>query len=215
MSPHHHPSPACRYEVQELDIAGTKLQIRQFSWHEANANKVWPGTFTLAEYIVEHLDTYRTGALLELGAATGALALFLRLPQYDLNIITSDIDDGGAVRENIEHNFALNGMPCVTHVEHTWGQPWPEQEVAAASITHVIASDILLYVKAYPALVATLDMLFKAGTVEFLMSWNRRINSTPIFFALMQEAGFTAETLPHCVYSFTRPQKAAVTAEEA
>jgi predicted nicotinamide N-methyase len=200
--------------VQELDIAGIKLLIRQFSWHEANANKVWPGTFTLAEYIVEHLDTYRAGVLLELGAATGALALFLRQPQYNLNVITSDISDGGAVRENIAHNFALNGVPCVTHVEHTWGGPWPEQVAAAASITHVIASDILLYVKAYPALVATLDMLFKAGAVQFLMSWNRRINSTPVFFALMQEAGFIAETLPHCVYSFTRPLKAAAASEQ-
>jgi len=193
------------YEVQELDIAGTVLKIRQFSWHEANANKVWPGTFTLAEYIVEHMDTYRSGSLLELGAATGALALFLRLPQYNLNIITSDIDDGGVVQENIAHNFALNNMACVPHVEHTWGEPWPEQRVPAFSFTHIIASDILLYVKAYPALVATLDMLFRAGAREFLMSWNRRLSSTPLFFARMQAAGFIAEALPHCVYSFTRP----------
>jgi len=192
------------YEVQELDIAGTVLKIRQFSWHEANANKVWPGTFTLAEYIVLHMDTYRSGTLLELGAATGALALLLRMPQYSINIVTSDIDDGGAVRDNIAHNFNLNNMACVPHVEHTWGEPWPEHSAPAASFTHIIASDILLYVKAYPALVATLDMLFRAGAQEFLMSWNRRISSTPLFFELMQQAGFVAETLPHCVYSFTR-----------
>ena len=162
---------------------------------------------------MEHLDVYRAGTLLELGAATGALALFLRQPQYNLSIVTSDIDDGGSVRENIEYNFSLNGIPCVKHVEHTWGEPWPEGATAAASFTHVIASDILLYVKAYPALVATLEMLFNAGAVEFLMSWNRRINSTPLFFALMRNAGFAATTLPNCVYSFTRPHKTAATDE--
>ena len=39
------------YEVQELDIGGTIFKIRQFAWHGANANKVWPGTFNLGEYI--------------------------------------------------------------------------------------------------------------------------------------------------------------------
>ena len=39
------------YEVQELDIGGTVFRIRQFTWHGANANKVWPGTFNLGEYI--------------------------------------------------------------------------------------------------------------------------------------------------------------------
>ncbi len=192
------------FQVQELRIVDSVLNIRQFGWHEANANKVWPGTFTLAEYIVANIDRYKKGTILELGAATGALSLFLRLPSYDLNVITSDIDDGGIVSENILHNFALNNVPSVLHVAYTWGERWPEDVIASSSITHVIASDILLYVKAYPALVATLDLLFRAGTVEFLMSWNRRISTTPLFFAQMQEAGFAVETLPHCVYSFTR-----------
>lgn len=39
------------YEVQELDIGGAVFRIRQFAWHGANANKVWPGTFNLGEYI--------------------------------------------------------------------------------------------------------------------------------------------------------------------
>lgn len=39
------------YEVQDLEIGGTMIKIRQFAWHGANANKVWPGTFNLAEFI--------------------------------------------------------------------------------------------------------------------------------------------------------------------
>ena len=42
------------YEEQELEIGGKIFRIRQFAWHGANANKVWPGTFNLGEYI--HLN---------------------------------------------------------------------------------------------------------------------------------------------------------------
>ena len=38
--------------------------------------------------------------------------------------------------------------------------------------------------------------------VEFLMSWNRRIAESSIFFELMKEAGFTCEHKGKCVYSF-------------
>ena len=45
----------------------------------------------------------------------------------------------------------------------------------------VVASDILLYVSAYPALVATLTDLFdNCGTREFLMAWNRRMKSSSL-----------------------------------
>ncbi len=40
-------------------------------------------------------------------------------------------------------------------------------------------------------LVKTLSELFDGGTiVEFLMSWNRRIAESAIFFELMKEAGY-------------------------
>lgn len=46
----------------------------------ANANKVWPGTFILADFMSKHEGRYKgKGRILELGAATGALSIFLRL----------------------------------------------------------------------------------------------------------------------------------------
>jgi hypothetical protein len=39
--------------------------------------------------------------------------------------------------------------------------------------------------------------------VEFLMSWNRRIAESAIFFDLMAKAGFLCEHKGKCVYSFT------------
>jgi hypothetical protein len=42
---------------------------------------------------------------------------------------------------------------------------------------------------------------------EFLMSWNRRIAESKIFFTLMEENGFTCIHHGHCIYSFTRSWK--------
>lgn len=116
-----------------------------------------------------------------------------------------------------------------------------------------MASDVLLYVRyihpmlyvyiyisnttvysAYPALVLTLSELFDAGTVqEFLMSWNRRIPESALFFANMKEAGICSHNrkffflncltvfntvgflMVHhgkCVYSFYRTLPPGVTA---
>ena len=43
----------------------------------------------------------------------------------------------------------------------------------------------------------------KCPPVEFLMSWNRRIAESSIFFDLMIQAGFSCEHKGKCVYSFT------------
>ena len=201
------------YEVTELEVLGKIFRVRQFAWHRANANKIWPGTFNLAEYIDAHQTRYRDGSVLELGAATGALTLFLSTSPHSFNITTSDIDDGGEVEENIAHNFRLNGLEPPLHVPHTWGDGWPtilpsssnsassnasssgSSISPALSITNavpqdsthrqseplvqpqsppaeprssfrfIIASDILLYVSAYPALVKTLCELFGCGAV--------------------------------------------------
>ena len=72
----------------------------------------------------------------------------------------------------------------------------------------IIASDILLYVSAYPALVDTLKYLFeRSRIVEFLMSWNRRIDESSIFFKLMEASNFKCEILGSGIYSFTRREE--------
>ena len=194
------------YDVQKLSFCGMELKVRQFGWHEANANQVWPGTFTLAEYLsqAEMIARYSTRLTLELGAATGALALYLKMKGFQ-HIVTSDIADGEVVEQNIAYNFRLNNQEPCLHVEHTWGEAWPEEKLSAASVEIIIASDILLYVKQYANLVKSLECFFAAGTKEFIMSWNRRISTTPIFFAMMKDAGFEVQQLPKCLYIFTKP----------
>ena len=58
---------------------------------------------------------------------------------------------------------------------------------------------------AYPDLVKSLTEFFDAGSVElFLMSWNRRIAESKIFFELMSSAGFSCEDKGEGIYLFTR-----------
>lgn len=51
--------------------------------------------------------------MLELGAATGALSMFLA--RRGVQVVTSDIDDGGDVEANIKYNFELNGTDGIDH----------------------------------------------------------------------------------------------------
>jgi hypothetical protein len=101
------------YDEQNLTICERSFIIRQYCWHQANANKVWPGTFNLAEFIADHSQRYGDGVILELGAATGALSIYLKSSHPEYNLYTSDIDDGGEVEENIKYNFERNGLPLL------------------------------------------------------------------------------------------------------
>lgn len=216
------------YEVSPVSFGPEMptLQIRQFAWHEANANRVWPGTFLLGSYLTTS-DPQLLGRLqdkdtrcLELGAATGALSIFLSSPPYNFVIHTCDIQDDGTVEANIIHNFSLNSMQARQHISHTWGTPWAQSIanaetsgvsagtsfalVPGAIFNYVLASDILLYVSAYPSLVETLLQIFEANPgITFIMSWNRRMDASKQFFSLMEQAGFAC-LQNGCVFTFTR-----------
>ncbi|EQC28759.1 hypothetical protein SDRG_13443 [Saprolegnia diclina VS20] len=190
------------YETQNIAIGADTYAIRQFSFHEANANKVWPGMFNLASFIDANKARYSDGKILELGAATGALAIHLRADPRLYDVMTSDMADDGTIEANIEFNSALNGQVIGEHYAHTWGTGWK----SPGSVRFVIASDILLYVSAYPALVTTLLEIFEDdATTEFLMSWKRRIADSAVFFRLMDDAGFQMHHHGACIYSFFKP----------
>lgn len=208
------------YEVQNVDLMGTTLRIRQFAWHSHNANRVWPGTFNLAEYLlVQNEDgTYRHhwGSVLELGSATGVLAIRLAMVAKQHNptaihtvctsIVTSDVADG-EIGEHILHNFKLNDFSKVhipIHVPHTWGTGWEESAAGIHNIAEpfdtIVASDILLYVSAYPALVTSLVEIMSPTTI-MVMSWNRRMKESAEFFERMDAAGFNCHHEGKCIYT--------------
>lgn len=69
-------------EIVEVKVGDISIRICQMSWHMANANQIWPGAFKIAEHILQTQfhqpqSRYCDGKALELGAATGALAIAL------------------------------------------------------------------------------------------------------------------------------------------
>uniref|UniRef100_A0A2N9I8A2 Uncharacterized protein n=1 Tax=Fagus sylvatica TaxID=28930 RepID=A0A2N9I8A2_FAGSY len=113
------------YEERRHEFPGMELLIREFSFHQLNANLLWPGTFAFAE------------------CGTGALAIYLQ-KLFCLDITTSDYDDQ-EIEENIAHNCRANGItPILPHVKHTWGDTFP---AADPDWDLIIASDILLWLK--------------------------------------------------------------------
>jgi hypothetical protein len=125
--------------------------------------------------------------------------------------VTSDYADDEDIAENIARNCTANGLVAeqnCQHLAYNWGGlfPWakladcwgaisaslacqPTPEEAAPDV--IIASDILLYVKTYPALVSTLQQLLSArkGT-KFFLSAKRRVPDDKYFFELINENGF-------------------------
>uniref|UniRef100_A0A1D1YHX3 Methyltransferase-like protein 23 n=1 Tax=Anthurium amnicola TaxID=1678845 RepID=A0A1D1YHX3_9ARAE len=204
---------------------GMELLIREFSFHQLNANLLWPGTFAFSEWLLQCHTCFEGQHILELGSGTGALAIFLR-KLFGVNITTSDFDDK-EIEENIAHNCRANGLAALPHIRHTWGDPFP---VCNPQWEIIIASDILLYVKQYPNLVKTLCFLLKfynpkgniaglrdsqtGGTITvsgkcihlqwpvFLMSWRRRIGKEEeaLFFNGCADAGLVVEHLGSRVY---------------
>mmetsp|Transcript_13352 Transcript_13352/g.19093 ORF Transcript_13352/g.19093 Transcript_13352/m.19093 type:complete len:221 (+) Transcript_13352:157-819(+) len=140
------------------------------------------------------------------------------------DIVTSDVEDElGDIKENLKYNFEINQfvskkddlddtkrgiMPI--HVPHTWGTGWKaaasRMGISNKKFNTIIASDILLYVSAYGALVSTLKEIFNDNCYEnpvFVMSWNRRMKESKEFFDRMNDVGFKCVHKGKCVYSFT------------
>jgi Lysine methyltransferase len=235
------------YEIQSVVLAGETLKVRQFDYHSHNANRVWPGTFNLADYLLEKDSNsesrefvHEWGRILELGTATGLLAMRLALSSSSMHsddktstsycctsIVTSDVQDEHCeIEANLRFNYELNRFERPPpHVPHTWGTGWKQSvdAVAAAAALSgdtntladltagfdtILASDILLYVSAYPALVETLKELMiidgqhDRQKTKFVMSWNRRMKESAEFFDRMKDAGFDCTHEGKCIYTF-------------
>ncbi|CAN0927937.1 Protein-lysine methyltransferase METTL21C, partial [Linum grandiflorum] len=214
------------YVERRHSFPGMELAIREFSFHQLNANLLWPGTFSFADWLVQHRPLIEHRRCLELGSGTGALAIFVR-KSFDLDITTSDYDDQ-EIEDNIAHNCRENGVsPVLPHIKHTWGDTFP---AADPDWDLIIASDILLYVKQYQNLIKTLSYLLhnhkprRDGTASsidnqengamgeggierlpspaFLMSWRRRIGKEDesIFFSGCEAANLHVQHLGSRVY---------------
>ncbi|XP_021906331.1 EEF1A lysine methyltransferase 3 isoform X2 [Carica papaya] len=208
------------YVERRHQFPGMELIIQEFSFHQLNANLLWPGTFAFAEWLVQNPSCIKGRRCIELGSGTGALAIFLR-KSFDLDITTSDYDDQ-EIEENIAHNCSKSNIIFLTD---SWGDTFP---IADPDWDLVVASDILLYVKQYTNLTKSLSFLLKAYKPSdnksfivviilsfnlsgiwmnlpkpaFLMSWRRRIGKEDesLFFAGCEKAGLEVKHIGSRVY---------------
>eukprot|EP00743_Colponemidia_sp_Colp-15_P006718 GILK01007243.1.p1 GENE.GILK01007243.1~~GILK01007243.1.p1 ORF type:complete len:229 (-),score=20.23 GILK01007243.1:72-722(-) len=189
-----------QYEIKTIQMADQSLQIREFSFHPLNANYVWPGNEEFSRWIVDNWFYFQNKRVLELGSASGILSIFLKKREVD--ITTSDFADD-EIAANIAHNCSLNHIETLPHIPHTWGTPLPPD---LPPFDLIVASDILLYVKAYPALVTTLTTLLdRVPGAIFIMSWKRRIGEQEnIFFGLVRDSGFVVQEVGSRIYKISR-----------
>ncbi|XP_059463160.1 protein N-terminal and lysine N-methyltransferase EFM7 isoform X2 [Corylus avellana] len=219
------------YVERRHEFPGMELLIREFSFHQLNANLLWPGTFAFAESLVRHRSWVEGRRCIELGSGTGALAIYL-CKSFSLDITTSDYDDQ-EIEENIAHNCRANGItPVLPHIKHTWGDTFP---ITDPDWDLIIASDILLYVKQYVNLIKTLSFLLKSYQPKdnkavpqteieqngagvrlprpaFLMSWRRRIGKEDesLFFTGCENAGLEVKHIGSRVYCINPRQTTTV-----
>ncbi|XP_028764391.1 uncharacterized protein LOC114722511 isoform X2 [Neltuma alba] len=176
---------------------GMDLIIREFSFHQLNANLLWPGTFAFAEWLVQHKSCIEGRRIIELGSGTGALAIFLQ-KSFHLDVTTSDYDDI-EIEENIAHNCRVNKVPVIPHVRHV---------KQYANLIQTISFLLKCYkpskgTSSYPPKENNGDVVLPKPA--FLMSWRRRIGKEDesLFFNGCEGAGLEVQHLGSRVYCIT------------
>ncbi|THG08462.1 hypothetical protein TEA_001149 [Camellia sinensis var. sinensis] len=68
------------YAERRHQFPGMELLIREFSFHELNANLLWPGTFSFAEWLLQHRSWVEGRHTIELGRHVKLFFLHLVVP---------------------------------------------------------------------------------------------------------------------------------------
>ncbi|KAL2500536.1 S-adenosyl-L-methionine-dependent methyltransferase superfamily protein [Forsythia ovata] len=56
-----------KFEERRHQFPGMELLVREFSFHQLNANLLWPGTFAFVEWLVQHRSWIDGRRTIELG----------------------------------------------------------------------------------------------------------------------------------------------------
>ena len=222
------------YETIQYQFLDTSLVIRQFDDHPTNANALWPEATFLAEFLTAtntfapadnptaapslatlHSLLPPTARIVELGSATGALAIYLRLHGLH-HVTTSDLPDP-LVTSNIAHNCQLNHAPH-HHFEHRWGDvAGLRAEVerrGGGGWDVVLGSDLLAYESSYEGLSETVGVLLPEGEAGagrvMWMCWKRREQKSKGkdrengWFGIMRRKGFECAQMGKGIWKIQR-----------
>jgi hypothetical protein len=145
--------------------------------------------------------------VLELGSATGALAIYLA--KHNVDIISSDLNDP-TVTQNIEFNFQANGLTA-NHLVYSWNE---ENEKLQHYLDEkgyfdiILGSDILAYEDSFSNLAEALNIFIPPGNYQtiFYMVWKRRSvrKTEEIFFDFLRKKGFNISMSRQKVYTINR-----------
>ncbi|XP_055809007.1 uncharacterized protein LOC129877517 isoform X2 [Solanum dulcamara] len=188
-----------RHQFPEME-----LLIQEFSFHQMNANLLWPGTFAFAEWLAQHTSWLRGRRIIELD-----------------------------IEENIAHNCQANGVsPALPHIRHSWGDVFPVADpdwdliIASDILLYVkqyenLVKTLCFLLKSYKPKVDETG----SGTSEekdicplpqpaFLMSWRRRIGKEDesLFFTGCEKAGLEVNHLGSRVYCIKPNETSAIEA---
>jgi phospholipid N-methyltransferase len=172
-----------------FDQSRTFVKFLSTNFDSYNANRVWPCSFTLSDFITNNKQFQKPLVFLELGTGTGALACHLTLSsKHNWKFITSDRADP-SITSLISQTFRLNNLDPVQHWMHDWGQDFTN----SPKFDILIGADLLIYSKSYKLLVKTLKSLLLPSKV-FYMSWQRRMKNEADkdFFKLVEMEGLKA-----------------------
>ncbi|CAG9312176.1 unnamed protein product [Blepharisma stoltei] len=177
-----------QFEIIDVELCGEKYRIREFNFHPLNANKVWPGNTVFAGWLLGNLEELKNKKIIELGAGSGILSIFLA--KHGIDITTSDYNDT-EIPVNIAYNCNLNGISVIPHISHSWG----ESIDFSVDFDIVVASDILLYVKQYGNLIETLKKLLEKPQSKFWLSNRRRIDTESSFLDMCTASGLSVQNI--------------------
>ena len=231
------------YETVQYDFLDSRLLIRQFDDHPTNANALWPEATFLAEFLTAtgsfapvdqpsappslatlHSLLPLSARIVELGSATGALAIYLRLHGLQ-HVTTSDLPDP-LVTDNIAHNCHLNSVRH-EHFEHRWGDvAGLRAEMARRGGTGwdvVLGSDLLAYESSYEGLSETVSVLLPADEASsgrvMWMCWKRREQKGKDrengWFGIMRRKGFECTQMGRGIWRIQRQRQQGVDAAAA
>lgn len=214
--------------TETVEMDGGSVEVFELAFHPRNAQAVWPGNMAVSEFLRSKLPQLQgSKGILEIGAATGALSIFMQKHLGLTTVATSDgKTEGAEVEANISRNFEHNAAGAVpVHFQHDWGDAVAPRMCSDYDV--IVGNDLLVYAASYPMLVSFLrDLLApaegeegKASSVKtFVLGSHRRAVmkpgldadgvGEPNFFEQIEAAGFRCEHQGKKVYTITFPATA-------